>query len=160
MSAVNRIFLSAFAFCRMSTSACCTLSQPCVWHVVCWSSFPSVSALPSICSAAVESSPTLFADFAGTILLSDFPCPCIIGLPLQGSRCGPQLDRRRSNVGSPSSVARSFHTCLGVEDVRAGMYDPIRVLPPGAPGTSAIWTESVFGLGPLEPPCPQKTNKP
>ena len=77
-SAVNRPSPSRLAARRMRSSACDTLSQLCVWHVLCRLAFPLAPPLPSTVSAA--GAPALFDSFFGTMSRSDFPCPCIIGL--------------------------------------------------------------------------------
>ena len=70
-SAVNCSFFLVLAACRMRSSAWYTLARFCARHVLCWVTFPSVSALGSIRSAAGE--PALFADFFATMAESDFP---------------------------------------------------------------------------------------
>src|SRR6266511_1836227 len=86
-SAVDlRLFLSLATF-RMRSNACDTLTRLCARHVLCWSTFPLVSALGSPGSAAVASPAdcstavctALFAGFAATMTESDFSCPYIIG---------------------------------------------------------------------------------
>jgi hypothetical protein len=57
--------------------------------------FPLVTALPSTCSAARRGA--LFAGFFGTMLVSDCSGPCITGVELCSSRCGPPNHR----VASP-----------------------------------------------------------
>lgn len=41
-----------------------------------------------------------------------------------------------------STVVPQGDLVFRVQDVRAGVYNPLRVLPPGAPQTSAIWADS------------------
>src|SRR6266498_3625825 len=95
-SAVNlRLFLSLATF-RMRSNACDTLTRLCARHVLCWSTFPLVSALGSPGSAAVASPAdcstavctALFAGFAATMTESDFSCPYIIGHGSSPSRSG------------------------------------------------------------------------
>src|SRR5262249_40126637 len=70
-SAVNRSFFLSLATFRMRSSACDTLIRLCARHVLCWSAFPSVSALGSTGSAVAGSATdcstagrsTLFAGF-------------------------------------------------------------------------------------------------
>ena len=57
--------------------------------------FPLVTALPSTHSAARLGA--LFAGFFGTMLVSDCSGPCITGVELHSSRCGPPKHR----VASP-----------------------------------------------------------
>ena len=57
--------------------------------------FPLVTALPSTRSAAQLGA--LFAGFCGTMLVSDCSGPCITGVEVGSSRCGP----RRHRVASP-----------------------------------------------------------
>src|SRR5215831_11578340 len=57
--------------------------------------FPLVTALPSTRSAARRGA--LFAGFCGTLLVSDGSGPCITGVELHSSRCGPPNHR----VASP-----------------------------------------------------------
>ena len=45
---------------------------------VLWGRFPLARPLPSIPSVA--GCPALFGDFPGTVGLSDFPCPFVIGV--------------------------------------------------------------------------------
>jgi hypothetical protein len=95
-------FLTFAAF-RMRSSACDTIVQLCVRHVLCWSAFPLVSALGSTGSAAVgfvadrsaAGCSTLFVGITATMTESDFSCPCIIGYDSSSSRCG---HRRRQQV--------------------------------------------------------------
>src|SRR5262249_23846168 len=54
-SAVNRSFFLSLATFRMRSRACDTLTRLCARHVLCWSTFPLVSALGSTGSAAVAS---------------------------------------------------------------------------------------------------------
>src|SRR6266542_1186898 len=102
-SAVNlRLFLSLATF-RMRSNACDTLTRLCARHVLCWSTFPLVSALGSPGSAAVCTA--LFAGFAATMTESDFSCPYIIGHGSSPSRCGPpdlgHITRRRRPDSRP-----------------------------------------------------------
>jgi hypothetical protein len=95
-------FLTFAAF-HMRSSACDTIVQLCVRHVLCWSAFPLVSALGSTGSAAVgfvadrsaAGCSTLFVGITATMTESDFSCPCIIGYDSSSSRCG---HRRRQQV--------------------------------------------------------------
>src|SRR4030095_2386990 len=57
--------------------------------------FPLVTALPSHRSAARTGA--LSAGFFGTMLVSDCSGPCITGVELHSSRCGP----RKHRVASP-----------------------------------------------------------
>ena len=70
--------------------------------------FPLVTALPSTCSAARRGA--LFAGFFGTMLVSDCSGPCITGVELCSSRCGPPNPR----VASPelSQFPRKERTCM------------------------------------------------
>ena len=52
--------------------------------------FPLAGRLPSTISAAADAA--LFDGFAGTTHPSDFPCPCISGVPPQRSLNGPPGD--------------------------------------------------------------------
>ena len=45
--------------------------------------------------------------------LSDFPCPSIIGVRHQTSRCDPPHHLGRVNRGSPSFCAKCFRACSG-----------------------------------------------
>jgi hypothetical protein len=75
--------------------------------------FPLVTALPSTHSAAHRGA--LFAGFFGTMLVSDCSGPCIIGVEIGSSRCGP----RHHRVASPelSQFPRKEHArMLGVSD--------------------------------------------
>src|SRR3954462_7486369 len=74
-SAVNLSFFLSLATFRMRSSACDTLTWLCARHVLCWSTFPLVSALGSTGSATVDStanrsaaaSAVLFAGFTATM---------------------------------------------------------------------------------------------
>src|SRR5262249_46880945 len=76
-SAVNRSFFLSLATFRMRSSACDTLIRLCARHVLCWSAFPSVSALGSTGSAVAGSATdcstagrsTLFAGFQASNLV-------------------------------------------------------------------------------------------
>src|SRR6266568_4800220 len=84
-SAVNLCLFLSLATIRMRSNACDTLNRLCARHVLCWSTFPLVSALGSPGSAAVASPAdcstavctALFAGFAATMTESDFSCPYI-----------------------------------------------------------------------------------
>src|SRR6266511_2441204 len=106
-SAVDlRLFLSLATF-RMRSNACDTLTRLCARHVLCWSTFPLVSALGSPGSAAVASPAdcstavctALFAGCAATMTESAFSCAYIIGHGSSPSRCEPpdlgHITRRR-----------------------------------------------------------------
>jgi hypothetical protein len=108
---VNRIFLSRFAACRTRSSALGAACRPCVRAAFCWRGFPLVSRLPSTTSSVGR--PTSFGGFFGTSQLSDFPEPCIIGVRLLASRCGPRLHLPWATLGSPGSRAWSFRACAG-----------------------------------------------
>jgi len=103
--------VSRCAACRTHSSALLTHSRPCVRSVSRSRRFPLVRPLPSSASAA--SSPALFVAFSGTMDLSDFPCPSIIGVRPQTSRCGPPVHPWRADRGSPSFCARCFRACSG-----------------------------------------------
>ena len=81
--------------------------------VFCRCRFPLVSPLPSTTSSAGASAPAPFGGFAGTMGLSDFPEPCVIGVRLAASRHGPQLHPLRAPLGSPGSRAWWFRACTG-----------------------------------------------
>src|SRR6202162_1665634 len=91
------LLLPSFATRRMRSSACDTLTWPCVPHVLCWPAFLLVSALGSTGSAANSSAvdcsaaecSALFVGFTATMAESDFLCPCLIGYASSPSRCGP-----------------------------------------------------------------------
>src|SRR6266511_288713 len=111
-SAVNRTRLSRLAVSRMRSSAGDTLSQLCVWHVLLQTALPLAPPLPSITSAAVSAA--LFGNFSGTMGESDFLWPCIIGLRVRPSRCGPLghgLSKRPAS-GYPGSRAGGFPSPL------------------------------------------------
>src|ERR1700675_136090 len=75
--------------------------------------FPLTSRLPSICSAAASRA-ALFANFAGTMQLSDCPSSFIVGVRLLTSRHGPCFYlHSRATTGSPGSRSICFRTCLG-----------------------------------------------
>jgi hypothetical protein len=60
----------------------------------------------------------LFGGFLGTMGLSDFPRPFIIGVSLLGSRCGLRHVVPQTVVGSPGSRARCFRACAGSQGLR------------------------------------------
>jgi hypothetical protein len=63
--AVNLSFLLRLAACRMRSSACDASTRPCVRNALCWTAFPSVSALGSIGSEPDRSAS--FVDFTATM---------------------------------------------------------------------------------------------
>src|SRR5712692_2617362 len=110
-SAVNRTFLSFPAAWRTRSSALGAPFRLGVRDAFCCRRFPLARPLPSISSAA--GCPALFGDFAGTIGLSDFPCPFIVGVRPWTSQRVPQRHPLRANTGPPGSRARCFRTCSG-----------------------------------------------
>ena len=67
-------------------------------------------------------------------------CPCIIGYGSSPSRCGPAAQRRRPDVRSPGSRARSVRTCQGLRPRRA-----VRALALSRP--SVLPSASDYGVG-------------
>jgi len=110
-SVVNRSCCCLPAACRIRSSPLRTLSRPCVRSLLCSSVFPLATPLPSAASAA--GSAALFGDFPGTMGVSDFPSPSIIGLCLSASRCVLGYSRTQKMSGSPGSRAKSLRTCAG-----------------------------------------------
>ena len=103
--------ISRCAACRTRSSALLTLSRLWVRSVSRCLRFPLARPLPS--SASAPSSPGLFVAFFGTMSLSDFPCPSIIGVRLSTSRCVPPHHLWRAARGSPRFCTRCFHACSG-----------------------------------------------
>ena len=75
------------------------------------SRFPLATALSSTTSAAGP--PALFGGFSGTMAMSDFPSPCIIGVRPWTFRCGLRRDCPQTMAGSPGSRARCVRACAG-----------------------------------------------
>src|SRR6266404_8184858 len=73
--------------------------------------FPLASPLPSTTSSA--SAPALFGGFAGTMGLSDFPCPYIIGVRPWTFRCGLYFALPQTDTGSPGFRSRCLRACSG-----------------------------------------------
>jgi len=104
--------VSRCAACRTRSSALLTHSRPCVRSVSRSRRFPLARPLPS--STSATGSPVLFDAFFGTMGLSDFPCPSIIGVRLSTSQCAPPGHRPwRGNRGSPDSRTRCVRACSG-----------------------------------------------
>src|SRR5260370_33773530 len=74
---------------RTRSSALGAPARHCVRGAFCGLRFPLASPLPSISSAA--GCPALFGDFSGTMGLSDFLCPFIVGVRPWTSRPVPPL---------------------------------------------------------------------
>jgi len=72
--------------------------------------------LPSARSADDAAVPPLFADFLGTMGLSDSLCPFIAVVLLSDSRRGPL----GASAGPHGSRVRGFRTCSGSSTTRAG----------------------------------------
>src|SRR5262249_28470972 len=131
-SAVNLCLFLSLATFRMRSNACDTLTRLCARHVLCWSTFPLVSALGSTGSADVASPadcstavcPALFAGFAATMTESDFSCPYIIGHGSSPSRCGPSYSghitrRRRLDTRPPRFRCDPFARDVALDPGRA-----------------------------------------
>ena len=112
---MNRTFLSLAAATRTRSSALCASCRPWVRDAFCWCTFPLASPLPSTSSAAVGTCgfPALFGNFSGTMELSDFLCPFIVGVCPWTSRHGLRLHQPQAGTGPPGSRARCFRTCPG-----------------------------------------------
>ena len=74
--------------------------------------FPLATSLPSTTSAAGP--PALFGSFPGTMEVSDFPSPCIIGVRPWTFRCGLGANPSQTVAGSPGSRAKCFRACQGL----------------------------------------------
>src|SRR5580692_475223 len=129
-SAVNRCFLSRLAACRTRSSALGVLSRPGVRSALHSGEFPLASSLPSLASAAGPSA--VFREFVGTVELSDFPRPFVIGFRPSTSRHGLQFSPLQTDVGSPGSLTRCLPTCTGSLTAR----DPATPCDGGAPGVA------------------------
>src|SRR5438132_14276223 len=92
------------------------LIQLCVWDMLRLGAFPLASPLPS--TASLASGSTSFGGFAGTMGLSDFPCPCIIGVRPWTFRCGLGFLRSQTDTGSPGFRSRCLRTCSGSQTAR------------------------------------------
>src|SRR4030095_9965715 len=79
--------------------------------------FPLASPLPSTTSLA--SGPASFGGFASTMELSDFPCPCIIGVRPWTFRCGLHFPLAQTNNGISRLPHKVLARMLRVSD-RAG----------------------------------------
>jgi len=106
-----RIRISFLAASRTRARALSVRTRPCVRRTFCELEFPLASPLPSTASAAGR--PALFGSFAGTMGLSDFPVPFIVGLGPWTSRRGPWHHPPRAVPGPPGSRARCFRACRG-----------------------------------------------
>ena len=73
--------------------------------------FPLAGPLPSTPSAPADAA--LFGGFPGTMGPSDFPCPCIIGVCPQTSRCGPRHHPSWAAKGSPGFRTGCLRACAG-----------------------------------------------
>src|SRR5215467_8895175 len=117
-------WLQEIAEVTLSSSTVWRGRRLCVRHVLCWPTFPLVSALRSTGSAAVTSTAdcsagcsALFAGFTATMAKSDFPRPCIIGYGSSPSRCGP-----------------GWHTACGqTQDIPGSNAIRLRVMWPSTP---------------------------
>ena len=91
-----------------------------VRSLFCQPELPLAKPLPSIDSAGsarVAGTP-LFADFFGTMGLSDFPCSCIDVVLLSDSHRGPEPSSAWPNTGPPGFRARCFRACTGSTTAR------------------------------------------
>jgi len=95
---------------RIQSSACYRSNWPCVQNLVCSPGFPLTKPLPSGHSARRGCPPPLFASFAGTMGLSDFPPPFITDVLLSDSPCAPCL--RGAANGGTSRVPRKVFRCV------------------------------------------------
>src|SRR4029453_4699853 len=73
--------------------------------------FPLASPLSSTASAASETA--LFGSFAGTMGLSDFPWPYIIGVRPWTFRCGLRFTLSHTDTGAPDFRTRCLRACAG-----------------------------------------------
>src|SRR6266545_7683427 len=73
--------------------------------------FPLASPLPS--TASLASGSALFGGFAGTMGLSDFPWPYIIGVRPWTFRCGLGFTLSQTDTGSPGFRSRCLRACAG-----------------------------------------------
>src|SRR5258707_9194701 len=121
-SAVNRNFLSLLAACRTRSNPLDASSRLGVRDAFCWGRFPLARPLPSIPSAA--GCPALFGDFAGTVGLSDFPGPFVIGVrPDFPTR--PRATATLGGLGISRFPSEVFTYVHGVSD-RAGLCNASR----------------------------------
>src|SRR6266542_4192590 len=93
------------------------LLQLCVRDMLRSGAFPLASPLPSTTSLASGSAS--FGGFVGTMELSDFPCPCIIGVRPSTSRCGLGFSLPQTDTGSPGSRSRCLRACTGSQTARS-----------------------------------------
>ena len=82
--------------------------------MLCHLAFPVSKRLPSIRSAATAAA--LFADFLGTMHLSDFSCPCIIGF-------GPPAFPMRTAAADSGGRAGDLPVPAQGTSVHAGVSD-------------------------------------
>jgi len=110
--------------------------------------FPLVTALPSTRSAARRGA--LFAGFFGTMLVSDFSAPCITGVGVAPSLCGPPRGPVRR---SPSSRARSVRACQGSQTAQSQT---------AARGSAPVHVafHSPTGVGTLDEPLSRRNTPP
>src|SRR6266545_1564321 len=87
------------------------LIQLCVRDMLRLGVFPLASPLPSTTSLASGSAS--FGGFVGTMGLSDFPCPCIIGVRPWTFRCGLGFTLSQTDTGSPGFRSRCLRACAG-----------------------------------------------
>ena len=111
------------AACRIRSTACDTLSRPCVRCVLWPREFPLVEALPSGGSAGALA--PLFAAFTGTIASSDFFIPCIIGYGVLLPAAAPvRLPGQNEDLPGPGEGRTNVH---GFSDtVEPGIPSPLR----------------------------------
>ena len=74
----------------------------------------------------------MFAGFPGTMGLSDFPAPFIVGVRPWTSRHGLRRHPPQAKLGSPGSRARCFRTCPGSMTAQG----PVAPRDIGAPGVA------------------------
>ena len=117
-----------------------TVSRPCVRPVFRCAAFSLAPALGSIASASGR--PALFGNFAATTAESDFSPPCIIGVRLSPSQCGPCPWGHGRERRPPGFHARSVIACLGSLTTPSRLTgSPWRPQPcclPGLPTRSAL----------------------
>ena len=99
---MTRCCLSRLAAWRTRSSALVALSRHCVRRALRSTEFPLASSLPSTASATADAA--LFGGFAGTMELSDFPRPFVIGfvLRLPDALCRMLHDREPWDLPVPA----------------------------------------------------------
>ena len=127
ISAVNRASLSLRATSRTRSSPLGTPGPALCPGRVESSVFPLAGRLPSTASAAGP--PALFGRFAGTTRPSDFPCPCISGLPPQRSLSGPPVINPTGGHGLSRFSRMEFPYMPWFSD-HAGSASGSRITPP------------------------------